>query len=55
MRFTESKIRNEATGAVLLDMGLQRLPHPPWALGSASRMGGEISSSGLRHSGVVVS
>ena len=69
----ESRIRNEATGAVLLDLGLQaatssmgswsqrvawevtgtvlvdlglpRLLHPPWALESASRMGGVVSSS----------
>ena len=45
IRFTESKTRNEVTGVVLLDLGLQRLLHPPWALESVSRMGGEVSSS----------
>ena len=40
IRFTESRFRNEATGPVLLDMGLQRLLHLPWALESASHMGG---------------
>ena len=37
---------NEVTGTVLqLDLGLQRLLHPSWALESVSRMGGEVSSS----------
>ena len=46
IRFPESKIRNGTTRAVLrLDLGLQRLLHPSWALESASRMGGEVSSS----------
>ena len=37
---------NEVTGTVLrLDLGLQRLLHPAWALESASRMEGEVSSS----------
>ena len=36
----------EATAAVLpLDLGLQRLLQPSWALESASGMGGEVSSS----------
>ena len=45
IRFTESKTRNEVTGVILLDLGLQRLLHPPRALESVSRMGGEVSSS----------
>ena len=46
IRFPENMIRNEATRAVLrLDLELQRLLHPIWALESASRMEGEVSSS----------
>ena len=46
IRFPERKIRNEATGTVLRqDLELQRLLHPPWALESVNRMGGDVSSS----------
>ena len=49
-------MRNEATGTVLPDMGLQRPLHAPRALESASRMGGDRGIKfRLRHSGVVVS
>ena len=50
--FTESKIRNEATGVVLLDLGLQRLLHPPWA--QVSELHGRWGIKfHLRHCGVV--